>query len=281
MTTKINLQNWTDQSIQSLGESEYPSLEVQVLLAHVLSTTREWVIAHPEFPLESDKIKELQALLLRLKNGEPLAYLIGKRSFYGLDFIVSPDVLIPRPETELLVEEAIRWLETNPNCRQAYDVGTGSGAIAITLADQFPDLHITAIDISDQALDIARQNSLTHHVELQISWLKNDLLTGIEKKANLIVANLPYIPSQKLEALDVLRYEPRLALDGGPDGLDLIYRLLEQADKLLIPGGLILLEIESTQGEKTPELAKKVFPAGKIALLFDFAKLPRLVKIQL
>jgi len=139
-----------DGAICSLENSETPFLEVQVICASVLGKTREWILSHNELELGKDQVEQLNALVTRLKNGEPLAYLTGQRSFYGLDFKISPDVLIPRPETELLVEEAATWLEENPHRRKAVDVGTGSGIIAITLADLCADLEMTAIDVSEK-----------------------------------------------------------------------------------------------------------------------------------
>lgn len=281
MTTKINLQSWANKSIQVLTHSETPALEVQVIMAFVLGQSREWIVTHSKTELTDEQEKKLERALLRLQNGEPLAYITGKRSFYGLEFIVSPEVLIPRPETEHLVEEAISWLEDNPSRRKVLDVGTGSGILAITLADTFSDLEITGIDISEGALEIAHQNGLLHHLDERISWLQNDLLAGINKKVDMIVANLPYIPASTLETLEVIHYEPRLALDGGKDGVDLIKRLLEQTTALLKSNGLILLEIEATISELVQEIARNIYPSAKITCLFDYANLPRLIKIQL
>lgn len=281
MTTKISLQIWANKSIQALTDSETPTLEVQAIMAFTLGQSREWLVTHSDTLLTEEQKENLDKYLQLLQSGEPLAYITGSRSFYGLDFIVSPDVLIPRPETELLVEEAIAWLELNPTRRRALDVGTGSGAIAITLADLFPDLQIGGIDISPQALEIARQNSVLLHLDNRIEWLLNDLLTGIENKVDLIVANLPYIPTPILETLEVIHHEPRLALDGGEDGLDLIRRLLEQSMSLMNANGLILLEIEANQEKQAVELAQRNYPSSKIACLFDYANLPRLIKIQL
>ena len=281
MTTKTNeLQTWMNQAIGSLTQSETPFLEVQVITASVLGQSREWVIAHPNFLLTPIQIDQLNSVLNRLIQGEPLAYLTSQQSFYGLDFFVSPAVLIPRPETELLVEEAIQWLEANPHRRNAVDVGTGSGIIAITLTDTFPDLKMTGIDLSEDALRIADSNAVLHHLSERLTWQKSDLLTAIEGKFDLILANLPYIPTQTLNTLDVIKFEPRLALDGGSDGLHLIRQLLEQTPTHLRPGGAIFLEIESTIGDQVLEAAKRFFPQAKIELQNDYANLPRLVRIQ-
>jgi release factor glutamine methyltransferase len=222
----------------------------------------------------------LETALARLKINEPLAYITSQRAFYGMDFKVTPAVLIPRPETELLIEEAIQWLENNPHRRSAVDVGTGSGIIAITLADTFLDLILTAIDISEEAIQVAQENAHVHQMDDRIRWQKNDLLTQIEGKFDIILANLPYIPTQILNSLDVGKFEPRLALDGGPDGLQLLRRLLRQAPDHLRVGGAIFLEIESTLGEPAIQLASECFPQANIDLLKDYAELPRLIKIQ-
>lgn len=279
MTTKISVQDWAQKAVRTLNDSETPTLDVQVLMAFGLNQKREWLVANNEALLPDDQLGLLENLLKRLQNGEPLAYLTGKRSFFGLDFKVSPAVLVPRPETELLVEEAMHWLEINPSRRKAADVGCGSGVIAISLADRFDDLRVNGIDISDAALQIAAENVHLHGLEEQIKLRQNDLLAGIDERFDLIAANLPYIPSATLETLPVLQHEPRLALDGGPDGLRLIERLLTQSLQSLLPRGLVLLEIEATQGESALELAKRVYPSATIDCLHDYADLPRLIKI--
>lgn len=252
-----------------------------VLLALVLEKPKEWVIAHSSEELTSQHQERLDYLLVRLANGEPLPYLTGKKAFFGMDFLVTKDVLIPRPETELLVEEAIQWLTDHPSHRIAADVGTGSGAIAVALVDAFPDLKLTAIDISPNALEIARKNCETYNHQDQITFLQNDLLEGLSQNFDLIVANLPYIPSATLRKLPELQYEPQNALDGGEDGARYISRLLQQAVDRLKSGGMILLEIEATISEIVCTLSKKYFQDAKIDILFDYASFPRIIKINL
>jgi release factor glutamine methyltransferase len=279
--TKIKLQEWMDDAIRSLENSETPFLEVQVICASVLGKSREWILAHNELELGKDQVEQLNALVARLKIGEPLAYLTGQRSFYGLDFKVSPDVLIPRPETELLVEEAAAWLEENPHRREAVDVGTGSGIIAITLADLCTDLEMMAIDVSEKALAVAQENARQHQLEGRICWAQGDLLSQQSGPFDLILANLPYIPTSTLNQLDVIKFEPRLALDGGANGMILIERLLSQAVTRLLPGGAIFLEIESTLGEETLKLCQTIFPEAKTHLFYDFAHLARVIRIEI
>ena len=260
---------------------EQPHQVALILLAHVLQKPKTWVLAHPETHLNPDQKTQLEQLVRRLQAGEPLPYLIGKQAFYGLDFAVSPAVLIPRPETELLVDEALNWLEAHPEAKSALDVGTGSGCIAITLATRKPWLTITATDLSLAALEIAKQNAATHQVDAQIDFQQADLLPSGNQTFNLVCANLPYIPTRKLGEVNTLAFEPTLALDGGTDGLSLFRRLLELLPPRLNTPALILLETESTLGAETLSLAKTAFPLAKVSLLQDLAALDRLVRIEI
>jgi release factor glutamine methyltransferase len=279
--------------------SESPSLDAQVLVSHILGQSRAWVIAHPEAELNSAAEEELAASLSRLEAGVPLPYVIGHWEFYGLDLLVTPDVLIPRPETELLVAQALDWLSRQPPGQSAVDIGAGSGCIGIALAVHSPSLHITAIDRSAAALKVAQANAERHHVAERMTFIESNLLQVVESTRlkgqgpagaetfdfqpstfNLLVANLPYIPSGDLSGLAVARGEPRLALDGGADGLALIRRLLIQAPPWLKPDGLILLEIEERQGPAALQLAHAAFPAAAAAVLADLSGRPRLLRIE-
>jgi release factor glutamine methyltransferase len=261
--------------------SDTPALDAQVLLAHVLEVSRSWLLAHPEAELSGEAENRLQAALARLESGEPLPYVLGHWEFYGLDLSLSPDVLIPRPETELLVEQAIDWLKAHPQRRRAADVGSGSGCIAVALAVHVPDLRLVAGDISLAALKIAQRNAVHHHVAERIDFLASDLLPPVATHFDLICANLPYIPTKVLKSLAVYRSEPSLALAGGLQGLDLIQRLLFSAPSRLAQGGLILLEIEASQGEAACRLATQAFPQAKVHLLQDLAGRDRLVRVEL
>ena len=259
---------------------EQPYQIALILLAHVLQKPKTWVLAHPETHLNPDQKAHLERLVRRLQAGEPLPYLTGKQAFFGLDFAVSPAVLIPRPETELLVEGALSWLDAYPEAKSALDVGTGSGCIAITLATRKLWLTITATDLSPEALEIAKQNAETLQVKDQITFEHADLLPLGDQSFDLVCANLPYIPSAKLEQVNTLGFEPTLALDGGEDGLSLICRLLEQLPPRLNRPGLVLLETEATLGAQTLALAKKAFPQADLRLLQDLAGLDRLVRVE-
>jgi release factor glutamine methyltransferase len=270
-----------DQITERLTQvSETPALEAQVLLAHILGRQRSWVLAHPEICLSPEQSAELESRLTRLENCEPLPYVLQHREFFGLDFSVSPKVLIPRPETELLVEQALDWLRANPGRRSALDVGTGSGCIALALAVNVPDLHILASDISSEALAQAGENLDRIAGQARVEFILADLIPAVREPVDIICANLPYIPSDELAKLKVAGWEPRIALDGGPDGLSLIRRFLEQAPASLAPGGLLLMEIEAGQGEAALDLAGQAFPRAEIILLQDLAGRDRLVRIR-
>ncbi len=267
-------------AVQISPHTESPQLDSQVLVAHHLGKPRSWVLAHPEISLSVEKVQQIQLSAKRMTFGEPLPYILGHWEFFGLDFAVTPDVLIPRPETELIVDTAIRWLQQHPDKRRAVDVGTGSGCIGIAIARHVIGVHMLLSDISNQALEIARQNAEKHKLLDQLQFSQTDLLDGIAGPLDLICANLPYIPTGKLEHLPVARSEPRLALDGGNDGVDVIGQLLAQARGLLVSGGLMLLEIEAYEGNQVKAIAQSTYPQSKVDILQDLAGLDRCVKVE-
>lgn len=283
-------------SHQLAVSSETPFLDAQILVAQILGSSRAWVLAHPEASLSSELEQALRDAGARLEAGEPLPYILGHWEFFGLDFIVSPDVLIPRPETELLVERALEWLRAHPGRRIAADVGTGSGCIAVSLAVNLTDLNVLATDVSQPALEIAKANAEKHKVADRIRFIMADLLVLPGGEApdegslthhalritqfDLILANLPYIPTSRLESLAVSRREPLQALDGGTDGLDMVRGLMPVAAKWLAPDGCCLLEIDALQGEAALSLAESVFPQAKVSVLTDLAGLNRLLVVQ-
>ncbi len=252
-----------------------------MLLAHVLNQPRAWIIAHPETSISIEQSQTLATLLEKRRLGEPLPYLLGHWEFYGLDFLVNPGVLIPRPETELMVEDALGWIRQRKKPVKSIDVGTGCGCIAISLARCTPGLHFLATDISRPALHTSALNAARHGVRDRIELVQADLLEPFSGPFDLVCANLPYIPSGKLDGLEVTRHEPRAALDGGPDGLREIERLLGQAAPRMAAGGLLLLEIEFEQGQQAKELADDAFPSASIKVLPDLAGLPRLLRIEI
>ena len=261
--------------------SETAALDAQVVMASVIEQPRAWVVAHPDAVLEPPVTTRLAQAASRLAVGEPLPYLLGHWEFYGLEFEVSPAVLIPRPETELLVEKALDWLQRHPTTRRTADVGTGSGCIAVTLAASLPGLAIYACDRSDAALRIARRNAARHAVSNSVHFFQADLLTCVQTSLDLMCANLPYIPHAIAASLPVAVHEPGLALDGGPDGLEIIRRFLFDAPRLLSPGGMCLVEIEANQGAAAVSLAQSVFPGANIRLSQDLNRHDRLISIEL
>ena len=267
-------------------KTDSPELDAQILLAHVIGLPRPSLIARLDAPLTPSQIESANRAFSRLEAGEPLPYILGHWEFYGLDFTVTPDVLIPRPETELLVEKAIIWLSAHPSKRSVADIGTGSGIIAVTLAMNVPDANILATDISPSALQTARANAEKFHVHHRIQFTECDLLppqsqiVNHKSKIDLICANLPYIPTQTLSGLPIFGREPTLALDGGEDGLDLYRRLLDIAPAWLAPRSMILLEIEATQGVAARQLAAEKFSNASISLHQDLAGHDRLLEIS-
>ncbi len=266
-------------------KSDWPELDAQLILAHIMGHPRTWLLTHLETPLTLLQIDQTQMAVNQLQTGTPLPYIIGHWEFFGLDFNVTKDVLIPRPETELLVEKAIAWLQASPERRTVADIGTGSGAIAVTLAMHLPDARILATDISHEALKVAKHNAEKFHVHHKIDFLQCDLLPQhmdplpTEYHFDLICANLPYIPTETLQTLSIYGNEPTLALDGGADGLDLYRRLLKLAPDWLAPNGKILLELEATQGPKALSLAYDSFNDVKIQLHQDLAGHDRILEI--
>ncbi|MCC6904490.1 MAG: peptide chain release factor N(5)-glutamine methyltransferase [Anaerolineae bacterium] len=254
----------------------------QAVLAHITGKGKAWLLAFGEAPLAPVDAALYIDMLERLNAGEPLPHLLGEREFYGYPFTVTPDVLIPRPETESLVDLALRWCrEQGMSAPRLVDVGTGSGAIALTLALELPDAEVTGIEISPEALAIARVNAERHGLAGRVSLCEDSLLDTEPGPFDIIIANLPYINSEEIEALEVGRWEPRVALDGGTDGLMLIRALLEQAPSRLARPGLLLLEMGHDQGQHVCELCQERFPAGQVTLHRDLAQLDRIVEVRL
>jgi len=274
--------------------SDTPALDASVLVADIVKKPRTWVMAHPELTLTIEQQRELDDSLARLENGTSFPYVIGHWEFFGMEFEITPDVLIPRPETELLVEKAIVWLQESQSRKTVADVGTGSGAIAISVAVNAPNVNILATDISPKALQVAKRNAEKHGVSNRIKFIECDLLPDRRPRSadsssftlhpsslHLLCANLPYIPTETLHSLPIYGREPTVALDGGKDGLDFIRRLLNIAPVWLAPGGSIYLEIEATQGLKASSLAREAFPEARISLQQDLTGKDRLLKIDL
>src|SRR3990172_5993940 len=288
----MNVKNLLEESITRINSfSDTPQLDAQVLLAHIIGKPRTWIISHLEVEITPKEQGRFNVALIKLEAGEPLAYILGKWGFFGVEFDITKDVLIPRPETELLVEKAIAWLQAHPEKRTIADIGTGSGAIAVSIALNVPHAKILATDISPTALRVAKRNAQKFNIHHQIEFAECDLLpeSKVESQKSdlrpstfdLICANLPYSPTQTMRRLPIYGREPTLALDGGSDGFDLYRRLFKLIPDWLAPHGMILLEVESSLGAQTMDLASKFFPNAEINLYQDLAGKDRLLSIEL
>lgn len=257
-------------------------LEAEVLLRHALGLDRAHLLARLQEPLSQAAHASYQSLLRRRLAREPTAYIVGRREFYGLDLKVTPAALIPRPETELLVDVVLSALkaEDGPQERRLIaDVGTGCGAVAVALAEHLPAAVLHAIDVSDQALTLARRNAKRHGVDERIRFHRGDLLGPLPEPVDAIAANLPYVESAAWETLppEIREHEPRAALDGGPTGLREIERLLRQAPDHLRAGGLLAVEIGWDQGERAVSMARERVPKAEVTVKQDLAGLDRIL----
>jgi release factor glutamine methyltransferase len=273
------------EAMQLLQEEGFdtPLLDAELLLGHVLGLTRAQIHAHPDRRLDAAELDSYRELVERRRQHEPVAYIIGHKEFYGLDFYVDRRVLIPRPETELLVEKGLEIGQAASHPLTVADVGTGCGAIAISLAVHLPQAIIYALDASPEALEVASLNCCSHGLERRVHLLQGYLLSPLSEPVDLIVANLPYVSWAEWGQLPrtITAYEPRSALDGGPDGLDAIRRLLTQAQSHLKPQAKILLEIGAKQGPAVTDLARCHFPAAMVEVVQDYASLDRIVVIEI
>jgi release factor glutamine methyltransferase len=264
---------------------ESPRLDAEILLAEALGVNRAHLLAHGDDALPPDVLDQFQAWVLRREKREPVAYIIGRREFYGLDFTVTPAVLIPRPETEHLVEEALAFAHSHQPDGAGVaiaDVGTGSGAIVVSLAVHLPRARICALDASLEALSVAWRNADRHGVADRMCLLHSDLLENLPWPADILAANLPYLTDAEWKELvpEIRLYEPEMALRGGADGLDAIRRLLHQAPAFLRPGGAVLLEIGAGQAAQVRAIAAESFPGADFHVVQDYARLDRVVVIE-
>lgn len=272
---------WASKLLAERG-IESPRLDAEVILSNVLDVSKAQLYARPDRRLYSMHQLVYRAWVKRRAEHEPVAYVVGYKEFYGLDFYVDRRVLIPRPETELLVEKAIELAHEIRGAPILADVGTGSGAIAISLALHLPQALIYATDISEETLAVAALNCKGHEVQERVRLLAGDLLSPLPEPVDLIVANLPYVRRTEFEGLarDIVDYEPRLALNGGPDGLEYVHRLLAQAGPYLQPQGAILLEIGADQGPAVTAWAGRCFPGAILEVSRDYADLDRMLVVR-
>jgi release factor glutamine methyltransferase len=279
------LLTWTTDFLRDKG-ADSPQLDAQVLLAHAKGCTR--IQLYTIFDeVAPDALREkFRALVKERAAGKPVAYLVGQREFFSLPFEVTPDVLIPRPETETLVVRALDLAKERfkSGALHIADVGTGSGILAVTLAKRLPQARVTAIDLSPKALAVANRNAEKHGVADRITWIEGDVLAGVPASAtfDLIISNPPYVLTSEMATLpaDVRNFEPALALDGGEQGTTVIERLLPQAAERLKPGGWLLIEIGPTTAARTESLIDATPGLERQPTLKDLARLPRVVQAK-
>jgi release factor glutamine methyltransferase len=264
------------RELLSRNSIEDASLEAELLLRHTLNIDRARLYAEPEIALTSQQEADFWHRIERRVKGIPSAYITGVREFYGLEFYVDDNVLIPRPETELLVEKAIE-IARKYSSPVIADIGTGCGNIAISLAVNLPYASIFATDISQKALETACRNCERHNVQKRVRLYVGDLLEHLKEPVDIIVANLPYVRTGDLPTVNTNGYEPRLALDGGEDGLDVIRQLCVQVKGKLKLGGSLLLEIGIGQKDILMKFLLSLFPEAKIESFRDLAGIDRVV----
>jgi release factor glutamine methyltransferase len=278
----VTLKQVLGRAQEALARSniEEANLEAEVLLRHALQIDRAELYAGLDHELGDEQEEGFWQLVRRRLSGEPTAYITGYREFYGLDFYIDRRVLIPRPETELLVEKAIALAKTRAIASVA-DIGTGCGNVAISLALNLPRIKIYASDTSADALEVARINCRKHGVSDRIQLLHGDMLEPLPQPVDLIIANLPYVTSREISGAGLADFEPRVALDGGRDGLDRIRRLCEQAADKLHPGGGILLEMGQGQHRAVTDLLRRHFPSASLEIIPDLQGIERAVSLHL
>jgi release factor glutamine methyltransferase len=255
------------KTVKELKENRISSAEIdaQIIFEFVTKKTREFLLANSDYKLNEGEIEKIKKVAkLRSKN-YPISYIVGKKEFFSLDFIISTYVLIPRPETELIVEKALKFIEANKNRELSIlDIGTGSGNIIISIAKNTKPINqkiiFFASDISDKALRVAKQNNKKH--QTKISFIKSDLFSNIRGKFDLIIANLPYVPEGR-SGNDEIRFEPKEAIFSGKDGTTTILRFLKQAKKHLAKNGEILIEADPRNIKKIQEYALKTYSNAK------------------
>lgn len=271
---------WTEQYFAK-AELDSPRLDAEVLLAHVLKKERIFLYVHFDQPLDPAELAEYKACIRQRVQHVPVAHITGHKEFMGLDFKVTKDTLIPRPDTEILVEAVLQRLKAGPESDlRLADIGTGSGAICLSLLNYLPQLQAVTVDISPRAIEVARENAAALGVAERIEFFQGDLLEPIkDRRFEAIVSNPPYIPKSDILTLaqDVKDYEPMSALDGGEDGLDFYRRLLQEAAELLAEDGFLAVEVGIGQAQVLAEMAKVMTPWGRSEIIKDLAGIERVV----
>ncbi|GMB01367.1 peptide chain release factor N(5)-glutamine methyltransferase [Pelosinus sp. IPA-1] len=272
--------NWTRQYFLDKGV-ENPRLDAEVLLSHILDKERLYLYVHFDQPLEEKELAAFRVAVKKRAARLPVAYIIGIKEFMGLDFEVTPDVLIPRPDTEILVEAALKRLSTLDN-PHILDIGTGSGAICVSMLANLPTASGATVDISAAALDVAKRNAMKHQVHERLTFCQGDLFTPVEgQQFTAILSNPPYIPEADIRGLTPeVRQEPNLALDGGQDGLDFYRRIIKEGRKHLVTGGFIAMEVGIGQAQLVADMAEKNGDFKVSEIIKDYGGIDRVVVIE-
>jgi release factor glutamine methyltransferase len=284
--TILDLIRWTDERFGKEGLIT-PRLDAEVLLAETLGMDRVGLYTHFDQPVQPRELARFKKLIRRRLRHEPVAYIVGQREFWSLPFMVTPDVLVPRPETEILVMEALRVLSQPDQTERRIrilEMGTGSGVISVALAKELPSASVVATDLSEKALSIAAENALRNRVRERILFLQGDLFDPLERESifDLIITNPPYIPQDYFPSLppEVRDFEPRVALDGGKDGLTFFRRVLPGVGKYLSPEGWFLTEIGAGQDQKVRQIAEANPDLDSFDFLPDLAGIKRVFKAR-
>jgi len=279
----VKVREALDQARKTLEPiSDSPASDARLLLADSLGTTPTSVLANDGDDLPPRTASLFESRVRRCAAGEPLPYVLGWWEFYGRRFAVDRNVLIPRPETELLVEHTLAELRRRGEAVAARvaEVGTGSGCVAVTLAAEVPVCRVTATDVSRAALRVACANGEAHQVGARLQLVQTSFLDGLIGGWDVVCANLPYVPSHRLAGLPVARYEPPQALDGGPRGTELLERLIRSLSRHLAPEGVALLEMDEGQEEELAGVGREALGGGRFDVVPDLAGKPRLLIIR-
>lgn len=260
--------------------SETAPLDSQIILSLAIEASRSYILTHRDATLSSKQVRKAEKYLKLITNGMPLPYLIRQWDFFGHTFHVSKKTLIPRPETELLVDCALNWLKMHTNSVNIADVGTGTGCVAISICLEFPSKKYYATDISRHALELAKVNLSQYNLDQIITFVRTNLLKNICVSFDLICANLPYIPTHRLQLLNISKTEPIQALDGGIDGFRIIEDFLSSSRQWLKPEGCIICEIDDTHSLIAEKTAKKYWQNRSIKIQKDHNGKPRLLIIE-
>lgn len=268
---------WTRQYFAEKGV-ENPRLDAEVLLSHILKKDRMYLYVHFDQPLEEKELAQFRSAVKKRATRLPVAYIIGSKEFMGLDFFVTPAVLIPRPDTEILVETALELLKT-VDSPDILDIGTGSGAISISMLVNLPNAKGTTVDISKEAIAVATSNADKHQVAERLTFCQGDLFAPVVgQKFSAILSNPPYIPAADISQLEPeVRQEPSLALDGGTDGLDFYRRIIQEGKQYLLAGGFIAMEVGFDQAQLVAAMAEETGFFKVSAIVKDYGGIERVV----